>query len=1453
MNMPYRNDVIVLVCLAVLSFTPDVDAEKNETQGQQEQTKESLVKDERSSEEVLRHIDSLMQSESWAELEDTLNGWMSGRPEDISTEIKVAVRLLEERKTIASRIAERILQAAMARNAQAVRAVRQVAQTLQAQGSKAASEKLYRMLLRNHPNDIIIMNNLAWMLSEDNGEHQEALAMAERALKLRPDYANLLDTHGVICLRLKRYDDAARSFARAISLLAPRAPYYALMHYHLAEAYEGMGQQGEARQFYQESLELNTRFRGLTPQQTSLAQSRIGGTGESATLESSTIEMPKEKLAIPSDMRACGKNLKKIYSAVKKYEKDKGRLPDWLSDLVPDYLNAETLFCPEDAEHTSRFSSDPKLSCSYGWHFSTKPIQLGWDATGRTRYREFKKEQIKVFGDIVPIVRCYHHGANRILNLSAGGDLWWGALTWEYNFIPDYASIHPQVLAKAAAARSEVDLRGGRAAPPSASPRLNSDGPGVVFYADFERNEVGRFPDSPISGAGKWESKGTERAVVEPSLGSNHTNSLVLRDRSTGEKRDVEVHCQLDPPLTGTIAIEWDAVVEQAAGDDHGFVYNVWAIGGRGSRGGSPVAWDLALKDNGFYEDGKHIPFEKGRVYHCRIDMDTELQRYSASIDGRTISANVPFNNDESNQLDAVLFSTFWDATCVVGIDNVVVRSLESMSSAATRTTPIPPEKLAIPEDMRACAKNLGIIKKAVKQYRKDKGKLPDWLSDLVPGYLSAETLHCPEDTEHTSRYAPDPKLPCSYSWQFSAKPIPPGHDPTGRTLYRDWKVEQVKIFGDVVPMVRCTHHGDNRVLNLSAGGDTWWGELTWEPNFRSDYASIHRQTLSKAIASRSPRPVPPRAPTARGARSYMKEVVSIPENKRAEVWAAYSSIDHKAIAKAVFTTHKIDGSNNDNNQLTPGSIFLCKTNEERLCKFLVEQYGYNLMLSWTTYERDGEVYSHGKQLTVSGTACCDLDQGEVGGRSPDKDFFWNQATKVERYLVPENGAAFVKLASNEASSLPPRRTDNQPGLKVMLDHTTDLSRWGVSYHRPESIRLAPSVPPQDWVVPPMSDSSLKCYWGTKLFGHKTQMNMIVHIPDDSKVDPWHVFVSFNEDKDFTTVTPFSVGYRKNTERIEFKVEYSDGTVNPYVIDVRPNPLNPGRFSLTYARKCIRTGIFALPEGRCKIAVVDDDSDGLYSDLQDTTIEIDRNERVSLASSVKVGDSQFFSVECSDDGSWISFQPADYGVIEGNVNNSKTRAPIPGATVKVMPHDFTATTDERGQYLLRLPVGRYYAAQVTASGHIPAHVRRFRIPVVSSDNASRLDVTLDPATIPEPGELTLSSSESYHFLTGQRHSIPVGGDFSFGASDDRAVFAANNRYQGGLVDLGSKDVPLKTVAPPASGYSRYGVDAKVGHVYVSRAKEGETGCHIIFRVKEITREGQCKLEYYYRSGDDRKP
>ncbi len=140
----------------------------------------------------------------------------------------------------------------------------------------------------------------------------------------------------------------------------------------------------------------------------------------------------------------------------------------------------------------------------------------------------------------------------------------------------------------------------------------------------------------------------------------------------------------------------------------------------------------------------------------------------------------------------------------------------------------------------------------------------------------------------------------------------------------------------------------------------------------------------------------------------YVLRVLTIPESEWDVVRARFDEIDHARIADANFSDERINGSNDERNELLPGSIFLCKTSEGRLAKFLIEEYGYHLVITWTTYNHDGEVYSEGSGLRIRGTWSCDLDEGKES--ADGSDFWWQQATDVERYLTPKNGALFASF-----------------------------------------------------------------------------------------------------------------------------------------------------------------------------------------------------------------------------------------------------------------------------------------------------------------------------------------------------------------------------------------------------------------------------------------------------------
>jgi len=137
-------------------------------------------------------------------------------------------------------------------------------------------------------------------------------------------------------------------------------------------------------------------------------------------------------------------------------------------------------------------------------------------------------------------------------------------------------------------------------------------------------------------------------------------------------------------------------------------------------------------------------------------------------------------------------------------------------------------------EEKEACTRNLKVIYDAIQSYQYDHKDLPNWLSDLVPDYLSdPNVLICPVCRRTGRTETPplaDPKVACSYLFDFSPVPVGPG--PPGEPVHtrREWKRRQMGLVGSAVPIVRCRHH--NPVLNLGFNGTVYESSAQWELSF---------------------------------------------------------------------------------------------------------------------------------------------------------------------------------------------------------------------------------------------------------------------------------------------------------------------------------------------------------------------------------------------------------------------------------------------------------------------------------------------------------------------------------------------------------------------------------------------------------------------------------------------
>ena len=115
----------------------------------------------------------------------------------------------------------------------------------------------YESLLTKMPNNMGILNNLAYMLAEENVRLAEALEYARRAYETRPNDPGFLDTYSYVLYKNGRFAEAAEFLQSALQqyeLNKVSAP--AEVYEHLGMIKEELGSWTEALSAYKQALEV---------------------------------------------------------------------------------------------------------------------------------------------------------------------------------------------------------------------------------------------------------------------------------------------------------------------------------------------------------------------------------------------------------------------------------------------------------------------------------------------------------------------------------------------------------------------------------------------------------------------------------------------------------------------------------------------------------------------------------------------------------------------------------------------------------------------------------------------------------------------------------------------------------------------------------------------------------------------------------------------------------------------------------------------------------------------------------------------------------------------------------------------------------------------------------------------------------------------------------------------
>ena len=224
---------------------------------------------------LLAQVQLLKDDKAWSELNRKVLDWYAKHPEDSGTAVSIARDLMLAEDSQARETAEEILRMVLKYNSDSIDTMRVLAILLQISGQSEESSKLYQRIIELDPDNIISMNNLAWIMSEVQGKHQEALELAQRGLKINPNYYDLIDTRGVIYYRLGEFDKAILDFSKCIKLYPDITSSSISTRFYLARAFTELGQKDKAIQYLKEALELNSPNGGLSTADLAEAQSLL--------------------------------------------------------------------------------------------------------------------------------------------------------------------------------------------------------------------------------------------------------------------------------------------------------------------------------------------------------------------------------------------------------------------------------------------------------------------------------------------------------------------------------------------------------------------------------------------------------------------------------------------------------------------------------------------------------------------------------------------------------------------------------------------------------------------------------------------------------------------------------------------------------------------------------------------------------------------------------------------------------------------------------------------------------------------------------------------------------------------------------------------------------------------------------------------------------------------------
>jgi|GEM_PF-3645403 len=221
---------------------------------------------------VLVQLGLYREDNRWEEFSDRVSQWLKSHPDDKECQLSCYVlEQIAERQVVGDKIhnaVDKIFQEIMERNpgnSRALNAVLGWAVALQVNNHIDTAIKWYQLIIDKQPENVIAINNLAWLFCEYKQQYQQALQLARNGSRLRPSYIDIIDTRGVIYYRMEKFDLAVKDFTKCVNSFSQDSPGLAGSYFHLGRAQARLDQKDKARISLEKAKVLHNQIGGLSP------------------------------------------------------------------------------------------------------------------------------------------------------------------------------------------------------------------------------------------------------------------------------------------------------------------------------------------------------------------------------------------------------------------------------------------------------------------------------------------------------------------------------------------------------------------------------------------------------------------------------------------------------------------------------------------------------------------------------------------------------------------------------------------------------------------------------------------------------------------------------------------------------------------------------------------------------------------------------------------------------------------------------------------------------------------------------------------------------------------------------------------------------------------------------------------------------------------------------------